>query len=57
MNLKHVITSLTTAVIVLAVVSGLAWFTMGKRTVTHQSSSPVGMVNTPRIHATRVRIK
>ncbi|WP_164511492.1 hypothetical protein [Levilactobacillus cerevisiae] len=57
MNLKHVIGSLMTAVILLAVISGLSWYTMGKRTTTHQSSSPVGVVNTSRTRAWHAAVK
>lgn len=57
MNLKHVIGGLMTAVILLAVVSGLSWYTMGKRTVTHQSSNPVGIATTTQVHAALTSVK
>ncbi|MFD1454750.1 hypothetical protein ACFQ44_03505 [Levilactobacillus lanxiensis] len=57
MNLKHVISSLLTAVILLAVFSGMSWYAMGKRTTTHQSSSPVGVISTPQTRAFSVSVK
>ncbi|KRN03398.1 hypothetical protein FD13_GL000186 [Levilactobacillus senmaizukei DSM 21775 = NBRC 103853] len=41
MNLKRVITGLIAAVVILAVGSGVAWYTMGKHSVTQSSSDPV----------------
>jgi uncharacterized membrane protein len=46
-NLRHIIGSLVAAVIILGVVSGLAWFTMGKHTTTRQTTSPVGILDAP----------
>jgi len=57
MNLKHVIGSLLTAVILLAVFGGMSWYSMGKRTTTQQSSSPVGVISTPQTRAFRVAVK
>ncbi|KRK36192.1 hypothetical protein [Levilactobacillus parabrevis] len=56
MNLKHVISSLTTAVVLLAIVSVFSWFTMGKRTVTHVGTQPA-TVNVTRTHASQMRVK
>ena len=44
------------AVVVLAIVSGLSWFTMGKRTVTQVTTHPA-IVNVPRTHATQIHMK
>ncbi|WP_208908954.1 hypothetical protein [Levilactobacillus yiduensis] len=57
MNLRHIIGSLMAAVIILGVVSGLAWFTMGKRTVTHQSTTPVGVLDAPHVRNFRASVK
>ncbi|MFC6289638.1 hypothetical protein [Levilactobacillus angrenensis] len=57
MNLRHIIGSLMAAVIILGVVSGLAWFTMGKHTTTHQSTSPVGVLDTPHSRNFRASVK
>ncbi|MFD1548804.1 hypothetical protein [Levilactobacillus fuyuanensis] len=56
MNLKHVISSLTTAVVLLAIVSVFSWFTMGKRTVTHVSSRPA-TVNMTQTHVSQIHVK
>ncbi len=50
MNLKRVIGTLTTAVILLAVISGLSWFTMGKRTVTQSNTQPRFVKSVRRVH-------
>ncbi|HJE86407.1 hypothetical protein KB236_06940 [Levilactobacillus brevis] len=56
MNLRRVISSLTVAVVVLAIVSGFSWFTMGKRTVTHVVTHAEA-VNVMRTHASQIRLK
>lgn len=56
MNLKHVISSLTTAVVLLAIVSAFSWFSMGKRTVTHVSTQPA-TANVTRTHVSQIRVK
>ncbi|WP_261809620.1 hypothetical protein [Levilactobacillus humaensis] len=52
MDLKRVIRSLITAVVVLAVFSLFSWFTMGKRTVTHLSTQPIAS-HAPQTHVSR----
>lgn len=61
MNLRRTIYWLITAVVVLAVVvlalvSGLSWFMMGKRTTTQVRSQPA-MVDSSRVRAFRTTLK
>ncbi|NLR08790.1 MULTISPECIES: hypothetical protein [Lactobacillaceae] len=56
MNLRRVISSLTMAVVVLAIVSGISWFTMGKRTITHVVTH-AETVNVMRTRASQIRLK
>lgn len=50
MNLKRVIGTLIAAVISLAVISGLSWFTMGKRTITQSNTQPRIVKSATRVH-------
>lgn len=56
MNLRRVISSLTLAVVMLAIVSGIAWFSMGKRTIT-QLTTPGDPVRSTRIRASQIHVK
>jgi len=56
MNLRRVISSLTLAVVILAIVSGVSWFTMGKRTITNVTTHPEA-VSVARTHASQIRVK
>ncbi len=56
MNLRRTIYWLITAVVVLALVSVLSWFMMGKRTTTQVRSQPA-MVDSSRVRAFRTTLK